>query len=206
MLRIHGRKNSINVQKVLWCCGELDIAFERIDVGGRYGGTDTPEYLALNPNGLVPTINDDGVVIWESNAIVRYLANKYGAGKLWPEDRAIRAASDRWMDWQIATLWANLRVPFLGFIRTPPAKRDLAAIAAAARTTGEILGILDRHLATRPFVAGESLTMGDIPIGVSIYRWFNLAIERPRLRNVEAWYLRLCDRPAYRRVVDVAWT
>ena len=149
MLRIWGRSNSLNVQKVLWCCGELGIPFRRIDVGGPFGGNKEPEYLRLNPNGLVPTISDGGFVLWESNVIVRYLAAKHGMGTLYPEDLAERADADRWMDWQMGTLWANFRPAFVGLIRTLPEKRDRDDIATAISKTAENLAMLDAHLAAR---------------------------------------------------------
>ena len=201
MLRIWGRSNSINVQKVLWCCEELDVPYNRVDVGGPFGGNREPEYLRLNPNGLVPTISDGGFVLWESNAIVRYLSARHGMGTLCPEDLAERADADRWMDWQLGTLWANFRPAFIGLIRTPPEKRDGASIATAIGKTARNLAILDAHLAGREYVTGPSLTMADIPLGVSAHRWFNLDIERPPMPNLEAWYERLCARGPYRATV-----
>ena len=197
MLRIWGRSNSINVQKVLWCCGELDVPYERVDVGGPFGGNREPEYLRLNPNGLVPTISDSGFVLWESNAIVRYLAARHGMGTLCPEDLAQRADADRWMDWQMGTLWASLRPAFIGLVRTPPEKRDQTDIAAAIRRTAENLAILDAHLAGRDYVTGPVFTMADIPLGTTAYRWFNLDVERPVMPELEAWYERLCARPSF---------
>jgi glutathione S-transferase len=201
MLRIWGRSNSINVQKVLWCCGELGVRYERVDVGGPFGGNREPGYLRLNPNSLVPTISDGGFVLWESNAIVRYLAAKHGMGTLCSDDLVGRADADRWMDWQMGTLWANLRPAFIGLIRTPPEKRDRASIAAAVRKTAENMAILDAHLAGRDYVTGSSFTMADIPLGVTAYRWFNLDIERPRMPNLQTWYERLCARSSYRATV-----
>jgi glutathione S-transferase len=198
VLRIWGRSNSINVQKVLWCCGELDISYERIDLGGPFGGNREPEYLRLNPNGLVPTISDGDFVLWESNVIVRYLAAKHGMDTLYPEDLAQRADADRWMDWQMGTLWANLRPVFIGLVRTPPEERDRGSIATAIRKTAESLTILDAHLAGRDYVTGPAFTMADIPLGATAYRWFNLDIERPLMPNLEAWYERLCARAPYR--------
>jgi glutathione S-transferase len=201
VLRIWGRSNSINVQKVLWCCEELDIRYQRVDVGGPFGGNREPEYLRLNPNGLVPTISDGGFVLWESNAIVRYLAARHGMGTLCPEDLAERADADRWMDWQMGTLWASFRAAFVGLIRTPPEKRDRANIARAIRKTAGNLDLLDAHLAGRDYVTGPSLTMADIPLGVTAYRWFTLDIERPAMPNLEAWYERLRARGPYRAIV-----
>ena len=198
MLRIWGRRNSINVQKVLWCCEELNIPYRRVDLGGPFGGNREPEYLRLNPNGLVPTIADDGFVLWESNAIVRYLAAKHGMGSLCPEGLAHRADADRWMDWQMGTLWASLRPAFIGLVRTPREGRDQAAITAAISKTAENLAILDAHLAGRDYVAGPAFTMADIPLGVTAYRWFGLDIERPPVPSLETWYERLCARAPYR--------
>lgn len=201
MLKIWGRNNSINVQKVLWCCNELDIPFQRLDVGGTFGGTNDLGYLTLNPNGLVPTISDDGFVLWEANVIVRYLAKKYGMGTLCPENLTEWAEADRWMDWQMGTVWTRFRPAFVGLIRTPPEKRDWVSIDVALGKTVESLAILDRHLADQEYVAGTSFTMGDIPLGTTTYRWFNLDIERPSMYNLEAWYRRLCKRPSYKATV-----
>jgi glutathione S-transferase len=201
VLRVWGRSNSINVQKVLWCCEELNVPYHRVDVGGRFGGNMEPEYLRLNPNGLVPTISDGGFVLWESNAIVRYLANRHGMGTLCPEDLVERADADRWMDWQMGTLWASFRPAFIGLVRTPPEERDGASIAAAIEKTAGNLAILDAHLADQDYIAGPSLTMADIPLGVTAYRWFTLDIERPLMPNLEAWYERLRARDSYRATV-----
>jgi glutathione S-transferase len=201
VLRIWGRSNSINVQKVLWCCEELDIRYQRVDVGGHFGGNKEPEYLRLNPNGLVPTISDGGFVLWESNVIVRYLAAKHGMGTLCPEDLAKRADADRWMDWQMGTLWANFRPVFVGLVRTPPEERDRDYIATAISKTAENLAMLDAHLAARDYVTGPAFTMADIPLGVTAYRWFNLEIDRLPMPYLEAWYERLCARSPYRATV-----
>lgn len=201
MLTIWGRANSINVQKVLWCCAELGLAYERIDAGGSYGVSNTPEYRAMNPNGLVPTINDDGFVLWESNVIVRYLAARHGPGTLYPGDLRERAEAERWMDWQVTTLWAALRPLFFGFVRTRPEQRDAAALDAAQRRSDEALAILDRYLEDQAFVAGARFTMGDIPVGISVYRWIALPIGHPDFPNVMRWYTALTERPGFRRHV-----
>jgi glutathione S-transferase len=198
MLKVWGRRNSINVQKVLWCCAELDVPFERVDLGGPFGGNTDPDYLRLNPNGLVPTISDEGFVLWEANVIVRYLAAKHGAGSLWPGDLAVRADADRWMDWQMGTLWAAMRPVFVGLVRTRPEERDRTSIEAARKETAETWRILDSHLADRDYVTGSSFTMGDIPLGATAYRWLQLEVEGPPLPNVRAWYERLCERPGFR--------
>lgn len=198
MLKIWGRKNSINVQKVLWCCEELSLPFERVDVGGPFGGNDEPCYLALNPTGLVPTISDDGFVLWESNAIVRYLAASYGAGTLSPEDPQARAEADKWMDFQATTLWPNLRSVFLSLMRTPPEERDGNLIEVSRKRAEEAFAVLDAHLKGRDYVGGSSPSTGDIPLGAAAYRWFELEIRRPSMPSLEAWYERLRGRPAYR--------
>lgn len=197
VLKIWGRPNSINVQKVLWCCDELGLDYERIDAGGAFGTTRDPEYLALNPNGLVPTISDDGFVLWESNAIVRYLAAKYGSGTLWPESLEVRAEAEKWMDWQLGTLWASMRPVFIGLIRTPPEERDWTSIRAFREKTIQHWSILDEHLKDRACIAGSSFGMGEIPLGVSAYRWFQLGVDPPPMHNLEAWYHRLRNRPAF---------
>ena len=198
VLTIWGRTNSINVQKVLWCCAELDIAYERIDAGGSFGVSNTPDYLAMNPNGLVPTIDDGGFILWESNVIVRYLAAKHGQGTLYPSDLKDRAEAERWMDWQVTTLWAAMRPLFFGYVRTPPEQRDPAALAAAQRGSEEALSILDRYLKERAFLAGERFTMGDIPAGISVYRWISMPIARPDFPHVARWYQALTERPGFR--------
>jgi glutathione S-transferase len=206
MLRVWGRNNSINVQKVMWAVGELDLEHERIDVGGAFGRLDTPQYGKLNPNRRVPTIEDQGVVVWESNACVRYLAARYDAGGLWPEDPGTRARADMWMDWQGSSLLPDMTRVFWGLIRTPEAERDHGAIEAAARRLGTTWRILDEHLATRRFVTGDTLTIGDIPVGASCYRYFELPIERPDLPHVATWYERLKEREPFREHVMVPLT
>ncbi|HEX2669973.1 MAG TPA: glutathione S-transferase family protein [Polyangiaceae bacterium] len=197
MLKIWGRKNSINVQKVLWCCGELALPFERTDAGMEFGVNNTPEYKALNPNGLVPTIDDDGFILWESHAIVRYLARKHGLGTLLPEDPRTAADADRWMEWYSTTLWLNLRPIFWTLVRTPPEKRNMAEVEEHRKKLAANFAIVDAQLATREYLAGSRFSMADIPMGVAAYRWFNMSIERPQHRNLERWYKRLCERPAF---------
>jgi glutathione S-transferase len=206
MLRVWGRTNSINVQKVMWTVGELGLPHERIDVGGAFGGLDTPEYGELNPNRRIPTIKDEDLVVWESNACVRYLAARYRAGRLWPEDPRRRAGADMWMDWQVSTLLPDMTVVFWGLIRTPEAERDYPKIEKAARRLEGTWQILERHLSNRRYVAGDTLTIGDIPLGASCYRYFGLPVERPQLPNVERWYGRLKRRAAFREHVMVPIT
>lgn len=201
MLRIWGRDNSINVQKALWCCEEMEVPYERVDAGGSFGVVNTQQYRNLNPNGLVPTIEDDGFVLWESNAIVRYLAAKHSAGKLWPEDLKVRAEADRWMDWQNSAFWPAFRPLFWNLVRTPVDQREEAAMEESRLKTAEILGYLDAHLRNRSYIVGDTLTMGDVPLGCAIWRWVNLPIERPELVNVQRWFELLGTRPAYKKIV-----
>ena len=201
MLKILGRKTSSNVQKVLWCCAELSIPFEREDVGGPFGRNDQPEYLRLNPNGLVPTIDDDGFVLWESNAIVRYLSAKHGVGTLWPRDIAVRADADRWMDWQQTTVGPPMGILFRALLKSPPDDVPRSEIDAAMKKAGPVWRILDAHFMQRPFVAGSDLTMGDIALGNAIHRWFKLPLERPELPHLAQWYARLGTRAGYREHV-----
>jgi glutathione S-transferase len=206
MLVVWGRSNSVNVQKVLWCCEEMSLAYERIDAGGAFGVVNTPQYRKLNPNGLVPTIVDDGFVLWESNAIVRYLTEKHAAGNLWPDERKVRAEADQWMDWTSATFWPAIRPLFLGLIRTPADKRDPQALEESRRKTAETVAIVDAHLESRRFLAGNSFTMGDIALGCAIWRWMDLPIERPEMANVARWFDSLAQRPAYRKIVMLPLT
>ena len=205
MLEIWGRKNSYNVQKVLWCCEELEIPYQRHDAGGLFGVTDTEEYLARNPTGLVPTIVDGDLTLYESNAIVRYLAARYGTGTLWPENPAQRSLADKWMDFQLGTLFPAFRDALVGLIRTVPENRDPEKIAASARATAGVIPVLEKHLEANEYVAGPSLTMGDIALGSLVYRLFELDIERPDLPALRAWHERLADRPAYERTVMVSF-
>ena len=202
MLRLWGRVNSVNVKKALWVIEELGLKYERIDAGMQHGVVNTPEYKRMNPMSLVPTIDDDGFVLWESHAIVRYLAAKHGAGTLWPVDLKQRADSDRWMDWAY-TFQAQLRAVFWGLVRTPPEQRDMKAIEEARKRCGELLAVPDHYLSNRPYFAGNSLTIGDIPLGCHVQLWMRLPIERPARPNLQRWFDRLCSRAAYRKVVDI---
>jgi glutathione S-transferase len=203
LLEVWGRKNSMNVQKVLWCCEELDISFQHHNVGGLFGGTREAEYLARNPTGLVPTISDEGFALWESNTIVRYLCAKHGPGDFWPEDPEERALADKWMDYQLGTLWPAFKDAVLGLVRTPPQQRDPAKIEASVQGTAEVLAVLDVHLHDHEYVAGPALTMGDIALGSSVYRWLNMDIDRPQMSGLQDWHARLEERPAYQRTVMV---
>ena len=194
------------MQKVLWCCGELGLAFDRIDIGGSFGGNKEKSYLEKNPNALVPTIEDGSFILWESNSIVRYLVDKYGQGRLLPPTPEDRANANRWMDWQLTTLGPAIVPLFWGLVRTPPEKRDPAAIQAGCEKSTKAWQIVDSYLARSSYLAGDTLTIGDIPIGVWAYRWFNLAIERPNLVNLSTWYQRLGERRPYQDHIMIPLT
>lgn len=201
MLTIWGRLNSHNVKKVAWLAAELGLDHVRRDVGGAFGMDDA--YHTLNPNGLVPTITDaDGFVLWESNAILRYLAAKYGDAAWWPADPGIRALGDRWMDWQFSYADAQ-RASFVQLIRTPAADRNAAAIAASAQVSARLMRILDDQLADTPWLSGDRIGIGDIPMGVYTHTWMTLPIERPDLAHVARWYSGLCERRAYADTVMI---
>lgn len=202
MRQLLGRANSVNVMKVIWLLEELGLPFERRDMGGAFGGNKEPEYLALNPNAVVPTLVEDDFVLWESNVILRYLAAAHADGhRFWPKDVRARARVDQWMDWQQTTLGDPMRIVFWGYVRTPPEQRNMAAIEQAQARLGQLYGVLDRVLAGSDYLAGAEFTLADIPTGCFVHRWFSFDIERPDLPNLRAWYDRLLARPAYKRHV-----
>ena len=203
MLKILGRRTSGNVMKPLWAADEMGLEYEQVDIGGKFGGNREDDYLAMNPMGLVPTLIEDDFTLWESNAITRYLCAKHGHGSLCPADRRDRAVADTWMDWQQTTCAPMMFPVFWGLVRTPEAERDHDAINAGIERGYKVWGVLDRHLADRAFVAGDTLTMGDIPIGPQAHRWLNLVEDRPPMPNLEAWYQRLTERPAFRKHVMI---
>jgi glutathione S-transferase len=197
MLKVWGRKNSANVQKAMWAIGELKLAHERIDIAGAFGRNHEPAYLGLNPNGLVPTLEDGDLVLWESNSIVRYLASLHGKGTLEPADPKARARAGQWMDWQLSVLGPAIHATFWGLVRTPPEKRDLAVIAASKAKTTAAIEILDAQLAKTAYVAGDAFSMGDIPVGIFGYRFHALVTERPPLPHFERWFAAISARPAF---------
>lgn len=201
MLKIWGRRNSSNVRKVLWCAEEVGLPYESFEVGGSFGGTGTAEYQAMNPNGLVPVVEIDGLPLWESNTIVRYLAARHALGSLYPQDPMQRAQAEKWMDWstsRMAPLYSEL---IWGVMRTAPADRDEARINAALVKAGSLLAMADATLAKQPWLSGEQFAMGDIPLGSLVYAWFEMPIQRPDLPHLADWYARLRERPAYQRGV-----
>lgn len=204
VLTIYGRTNSVNVQKVLWCLAELAVPYTRIDAGLAHGKNNEAWYLALNPNGKVPLLEDGAFTLWESNTIVRYLAAKHGAGSLWPTSLETRALADRWMDWQLSVLIRPVSIVFWSLIRMPAAERDAASIERNTHEANHAMSLLDTHLATQPYVAGPAFTMGDIPVGALAHRWLEIpGIERPPLAAVRAWRARLAERPGFRAHVQL---
>ena len=198
MLKIWGRNTSSNVQKVIWALAEMKLPFERIDVGGAFGKTKDPLYLAMNPNSLVPTLEeDDGFSLWESNSVVRYLAGKHG-GALEPQDAKVRAKAHQWMDWQLSVMGPAITPVFWGLIRTPPEKRDQAAIDAGKEKTTAACKILDEQLGKTRFVAGDDFSYGDIPVGVMTRRYMELVPERPKMANLERWYGEIAQRAPFK--------
>lgn len=203
MLKILGRASSINVQKVMWFAAELGLDVEREDIGGKFGGNDRPEYLALNPNGLIPTMEDGETILWESQAIVRYLAEREGLSPWYPADLKNRGLANQWMDWYLSRMHPPMTVIFWGLIRTKPEDRDQEAMDKAVKQAAELWGLVDKHLESAPFITGDEPSMGDIPLGCSLNRWYTLDVERPALPRLEAYYERLQERPHYRKHVMV---
>jgi glutathione S-transferase len=206
MLKIWGRATSSNVQKVLWCCAELGLEFERVDVGGPFGGNRDPEYLAMNPNGLVPTVKDGDLVMWESNTICRYLATTRNGEHLYPRDPAARTHVERWMDWQLAVIGAPMGQLLFGLVRSTPETRDPAAIEGARRRAAAAWTIIDDEIKDRPYLAGDHLSLAEIVLGTQIYRWFAFPIERPELPNLRAWHDRMHQRPGFKKHIETGIT
>ena len=201
MLRIWGRLSSVNVQKVVWCADELGLDYERRDAGGKFGVNDTPEYLAMNPNGLVPVIEDGGFVLYESNAIVRYLAARASSG-LFPSDLRKRADVDRWMEWQSTNYTPAMGPAFWQLVRTPADKRDAAAVEASRAKSEKLTGVLDAHLAGRAYLSGDAFTAADLVVACAAHRWLHLPLQREPRPHVERWYAQLKARPASRQVTS----
>lgn len=200
MIKIWGRNTSSNVQKAMWAIGELGLEHQRIDIGGAFGMNKEPKYLAMNPNGLVPTLEEeDGFLLWESNSIVRYLAGKHDkTGTLEPKDARQRGLASQWMDWQLSVLGPAITPAFWGLIRTPEEKRDMAAIKASQIRTTEVMNMLDAQLAKTAFVAGPAFSYGDIPVGVMCYRFRALVPDRPATPHLDRWYSAISGRKAFK--------
>ena len=207
MIKVWGRKTSSNVQVVMWCLGELGLPYERTDLGHRYGGLDTPEFLAMNPNGTIPVIRDgDGEPLWELAAVLRYLANRYGRAPFWPDDLALRAHIDKWAEWSKINVALNFSGPiFWQVIRTPAEERDASALRGPLAVLNRYLDIAESRLAGAPYLGGDDFTLADIQFGHLLYRYFTLEIERPERAGLRAYYERLVARPAYREHVMVPY-
>ncbi len=200
-----GRMSSCNVQKAAWALEETGVAYRRIDAGGQWGGLDDPAYRALNPHGRIPTLVDGDTVVWESDAIVRYVAARYGAGGLWPEAPEARAAADQWMAWTATSLYPDWIALFWKLVRTPPEERRPDAIARHLKATADRFVLLDQHLKTSRYMTGNTFNMADIPAGMMLYRWFEMDIARPDTPHVAEWYARLRARPGYLKAVCIPY-
>jgi glutathione S-transferase len=204
MLKIWGRMSSINVKKVVWTAQELGLDFQRTEAGGLFGVVKTPEYMQLNPNSLVPVIEDDDYVLWESNVIVRYLAAKHASGQMYPTELRERFDAERWMDWQQTTLNPVSRPGFWQLVRTPPEQRNPAVIAESNAAVEALMFTLDMHLAHREFMVGDRFTIADIPLACEVHRWFGLPQPRQSRPHLERWYASLRARQASMGVLDLA--
>jgi glutathione S-transferase len=202
-LTIWGRVNSVNVQKVLWCLCELDLAYERVDAGMAFGRNGEPDYLAMNPNGRIPTLVDGDFVLWESNSIMRYLVLAYAPqSPLYPQAAKLRASIDRWLDWTLSTLQPAERPVFWALVRTPPEARDMAVIQKDTDAAAIEWRIVDAELATRRFIAGDDFTLADIALGAFARRWFGVeGIHKPKLAHLERWFAQFAGRPGFRQFV-----
>ncbi len=202
-LTIWGRANSVNVQKVLWCLAELDLPYHRVDAGMQFGKNDQPDYLAMNPNGRVPTLVDGDYVLWESNSVMRYLCMAYGQGSpIYPHAPKARAAVDRWLDWTLSTLQPVDRPVFWGLVRTPPEKRDMTQLQQAADAEAVVWRVADAQVASRRFIEGDQFTIADIAIGAFARRWFGVeGVTKPKLPNLERWFSEIARRPAFVRFI-----
>lgn len=203
MITVYGRRSSSNVQKVLWTLGELDVPFERKTIGGSFGGTHDPAFRTMNPMGLVPVLQDGEVTMFESNAIVRYLAARYGQGTLRPTEPKALAAAEQWMEWQAVNIWPHVSLIFMNLVRTPEAQRNRAAINNAEARLAEHLPIADAVLSKQPWFAGDSFTMADIVLGCIMWRYSQLDFIKPNVLHVMRWFEALTQRPAYKKWIMV---
>jgi glutathione S-transferase len=202
-LKIWGRANSVNVQKVLWCLSELDLDYQRIDAGMAFGRNHEPDYLAMNPNGRVPTLVDGDFVLWESNSIMRYLVLAYAPGSpIYPDGPKRRAGVDRWLDWTLSTVQPVDRPVFWALVRTPVAQRDMVAIQKDADAEAEVWRIADTRLSTRRFIEGDDFTIADIALGTYARRWFGVeSVSKPELPHLERWFAQFASRPGFQQFV-----
>jgi len=201
MLKIYGRFSAINVQKVMWMVGELELEFEHFDVGGSAGGLDTPEFLSINPHARIPVIDDYGFIVWESHSILRYLAAKYGESGYWPRDPAGRSLINRWMDWGQTALQPAFIDLFWGYYRTPEGQHNNQLIDRYIKACHSQFAVLNKILSTHDFITGDYFTTADMPAGTLLFRYFNMGIPTPDLPNVKAWFERLTQRVGYQKWV-----
>ena len=202
MLTIWGRLSSINVRKVVWAAQEVSAPFTRTDAGGSFGVVHTPAFMRLNPNAMVPVLQDGDTTLWESNVIVRYLAVRFPAAALLPTEPARRFEAEQWMDWQQTTLNPAGRNAFIQWIRTPAPQRNAAELAQSVAATEPLMALLDAHLSRRLFLLGDNFSVADIPLGCEVHRWFGLPQPRPAWPHLERWFATLCARSASRGVLD----
>ena len=206
MLKLLGRADSINVQKVMWCLEELGLEYERTDIGGKFGGNQEADYIAKNPTGLIPTLVDGNFTLWESHSIVRYLVDAYGKSPWLTDDPKARGVANQWMDWTLFTLWRPMVLSYIGLYRTPPEDRDNETINKALEQWSKHNQLLDNVLANSDYIAGNEISMGDLAVGPFVYRWLNMDIEHPKVSNLEKYYARLTERPAFKKHVMLPLT
>ena len=213
MLKLWGRNNSSNVKKVMWACAELGVPYERIDAGLHFGITTTDEFREKNPNGMIPVIDDDGFILWESNAILRYLCAKHPKTPFWPVEPKIRASADRWMDWQCTTLGPPIGPAFMQLVRAPQEQWDMKMISANIPKAALAWTIADRQLGKTQWLTGDDFTVGDIPAAILAYTWFEMPLakagleqHRVPLANVDRWYAQLNAMPNFREIVAIGLT
>lgn len=198
MLRIYGYAGSINVRKVLWTCDELGLPYDREDWAGGTRSVSEPAFAALNPVGMVPVIDDGDTRLWESNTIIRYLAARHGRTDLLPADPAARAQVEKWMDWQGSDFNNSWRVCFQALVRKNPAVQDPVAIEASLSTFAYMVGIIDAQLAaSKGYLCGDTLTLADVVIGLSIHRWYSIPADKPAYTHIQRYYDKLCERPGF---------
>lgn len=202
-LTIWGRPNSLNVHKVLWLAAELNLEFEHIFAGQQHGIVNTPEFRALNPNGLVPLLKDGDTILWESQIILRYLTEVYGKGSLWIAEPRARFAAEKWLDWYITRVLPVFGVVFFNLVRQPEDQRDLAAVEVAVEKLSKLLDIADAELARQPYLSGEHFGVADIPLGLAIHHWFNLGLDQQQHPHLQAWIERIRSRPHFHKIASV---
>ena len=213
MLKLWGRKNSSNVKKVMWTCAVLGVPYDRIDAGLHYGITTTDEFREKNPNGMIPVIDDDGFILWESNAIMRYLCAKHPKAPFWPENLQTRASADRWMDWQLTTFGPPLGPTFMQLVRSPQAEWDMKMISTNVPKVAQNWKIVDRQLGKTKWLTGDDFTVGDIPLAILAYTWFEMPLAKAGLEhhrvpmaNVDRWYAQLNEMHDFRQIVAIGLT